>query len=313
VTLLVSSLLLGFAWFGLMNLVGSVVAWILADAVLRRNVRAATLLAVRLMPALISGSFVVAVFLPAHVRFEPPGREESFGFLLGSLAMLGAALLARSVWRAIVAACKDYRLASVARRAAVSRHAGALEVRGFPGVSLAGILRPTILVGSDTIAALTSAELDAAISHEQAHRRSGDNFKRFLMFCAPDLFGWSARARQVEDRWLAEVECQADAQAVGGDERRALLLASALVKVARLTRRSGGVLPSPAWSAFHLASLLETRVRRLTAGRVPTSSSNDQLWRGLVLAAIGVAAAAWFSDGSYAIHQVTESMVTHLP
>jgi len=313
VKLLVSSLLLGLAWFALLNVLASTVAWALAHVVLRRNVRPETLLAVRLMPALMSATFVVAVFLPAHLRFEPAAREESFGFLLGSLAALGAVLLSRSLWRAISAAWNDYRLAAFARRGAVPLDAGALEVRGFPGVSLAGILRPTILVGSDTVAALTPAELDAAICHEQAHRRSRDNFKRFLMFCAPDLFGWSATAREVEDRWQAEAECQADARAAGGDDRRALVLASALVKVARLTSRSTAVLPSPAWSAFHLAALLETRVRRLTAGRAPADAGSGRLWRGLLVAAVGIATAAWLSDGSYALHQVTESMVTHLP
>jgi Zn-dependent protease with chaperone function len=265
------------------------------------------------MPALISGAFVVGLFLPAHLRFEPAAGEESFGFLLRLLAVRAAVLLTRSSWRALSAARTDYRLASEVRRAAVPLDAGALEVRGFPGVSLAGILRPTILIGSDTLAALTPAELDAAISHEQAHRRSADNFKQFLMFCSPDLFGWSARARQLEDRWRAEAECQADARAAGGDDRRALVLASALVKVARLTRRSSVVVPSPAWSAFHLAALLETRVRRLTAGRAPADTGDSPRWGGLVLAAIGVATAAWFSDGSYALHQVTEAMVTHLP
>jgi beta-lactamase regulating signal transducer with metallopeptidase domain len=313
VKLLFSSVLLGLAWFALLNMLASMAAWALADAVLRRNVRPATLLAVRLMPALMSATFVVAVFLPAHLRFEPAARDESFGFLLGSLAALGCVLLFRSLCRALSAAWNDYRLGAFARRAAVRLDAGALEVRGFPGVSLAGILRPTILVGSDTVAALTAAELDAAISHEQAHRRSRDNFKCFLMFCAPDVFGWSAKARQIEDRWRAEAECQADARAVAGDDRRALVLASALVKVARLTKRSTVVMPSPAWSALHLAALLETRVRLLTAGRAPADAGNGRLWRGLVLAAIGVATTAWLSDGSYALHQITESMVTHLP
>jgi hypothetical protein len=313
VSLLFSSVLLGLAWFALLNVIASTAAWVIAHAVLRRNVRPATLLALRLMPALLSATFVLALFLPAHLRFEPVGRDESFGFLLGSLAVFGGVLLLKSGWLALSAVWTDYRLGMLARRAAVQLDAGALEVRGFAGVSLAGILRPTILVGSEAVAALTPAELDAAIRHEQAHRRSGDNFKRFLIFCAPDLFGWSARARQVEERWQAEAECQADARAVGGDDRRALVLASALVKVARLTRRSPAVMPSPAWSAFHLAGLLETRVRRLTAGGAPSDAGSGRLWRALVLAAVAVAMAAWLSDGSYALHVVTESMVTHLP
>src|SRR4029453_6407376 len=106
-----------------------------------------------------------------------------------------------------------------------------------------------------------------AISHETAHERSRDNLKRFLMYCAPDLFGWSRTARELEDAWQRQSEYFADDYAVMGDESRAVVLASALVKVAQLSRRTRGVAtPVPAWSAFHVPSLLETRVRRLVAG-----------------------------------------------
>jgi hypothetical protein len=133
------------------------------------------------------------------------------------------------------------------------------------------------------------------------------------------VFGWSTAARDLEARWLAEVECQADARAVGGDDGRAVLLASALVKVARLTRRPGPVVASPAWSALHLAALLETRVRRLTAARAAAQVGSGRISGLLVfttlttLTAVGLSMAAWLSDGSYVLHLVTESMVTHLP
>ena len=312
--LLLSSVLLGLAWFSALNLLTSALLWPFARLLARREpVGANTLLAVRLLPAVVSCSFVTAFFLPAHWRFEPRGSDESFGVLLGMLAAVGLAVLGRSAWRAAATAWVDHRLRSLARQAAVPLQAGALEVPGFQGVSLAGILRPTILVGTETIAALTPAELDAAIAHEIAHRRSADNFKRFLMFCAPDVFGWSTAARNLEERWVAEAECQADARAVDGDDRRALILASALVKVARLTRRPGALMPLPAWSAFHLAALLERRVRRLTAGAAAAQPGGGRLWGGVALTVAGLAAGAWLLEGSYVLHLVTEAMVTRLP
>ena len=129
------------------------------------------------------------------------------------------------------------------------------------GVSFFGIWRPTILVGSEARAALTPDELDLAISHEIAHRQSLDNLKRFMMHVAPDLFGWTGVARELEERWQTEAECEADASAAGGDGQRAVLLASALVKVARLGGMGHLRSPSPAWSAFHVPTLLELRVR----------------------------------------------------
>src|SRR5262249_19691951 len=155
----------------------------------------------------------------------------------------------------------------------------AFEVGELPGVSLAGILRPRILIGSATLAALTSDELDVAISHEVAHRRSRDNFKRFLIFCAPYVLGWLPAARWLEDGWQAEAECLADALAVGGDEMRAVVLASALVKVARLTRPASVPLASVAWSAFHVPTLLELRIRRLVSGDVLMPAAGAGVWR----------------------------------
>jgi beta-lactamase regulating signal transducer with metallopeptidase domain len=237
--------------------------------------------------------------------------------VLGSLAAFGAFLIVRSAWRAAQIVRTDLRLAMLTRQAATplaaSSEADAFEVGGLQGVSLAGILRPRILVGSAAAAALTPAELDAAISHEVAHQRSRDNLKRFLIYCAPDVLGWSGAARRLEEAWQAESECQADARAVRGDERRALVLASALVKVARLMRRPGLIVPSPGWSAFHVPSLLETRVARLVSGRATLPGDVGRMRFAPVVCAFGIPAAVWILNLSYSLHLVTEVMVTRLP
>jgi hypothetical protein len=132
------------------------------------------------------------------------------------------------------------------------------------------------------------------------------------MFCAPDVFGWSRAARRLEDRWQAEAECQADANAVMGDETRAIVLASALVKIARLTGRRLA-LQSPAWSAFHVPTLLEVRVMRLVGGGPSAAAARGLIWFSDAALAIGVLACVWLLDLSYPLHQVTEAMVTHLP
>ena len=149
-----------------------------------------------------------------------------------------------------------------------------LELKGLRGISLAGIWQPKIFIGPEALAALTPAELDLAIAHEIAHRRSNDNLKRFAMCCAPDFFGWTSVARRLEQQWQAEAECDADAHAVRGDDGRAIALASALVKVARLERVGGLRAASPAFSAFHVPTLLELRVRRLVAdSALPSAGS----------------------------------------
>ena len=312
----ISGALLGLAWFSAINLALSSVAWTAARLILRRRGSSAgLLLSVRLLPAVVASAFVVAIFFPAHWRFEPAHADETLGSVLGVLAVLGAGLLARSAWRAIRLVWHDCRLAGLTRRG-TSLDVGAFEVVGLPGVSLAGIFRPRILVGSDTLATLTPAELDVAISHELAHQQSRDNLKRFLMFCAPDVFGWTGAAQRLERRWRAESEYQADAHAVRGESDRAVVLASALVKVAKLTRRSDGMLPSPAWSAFHVASLLETRVRRLVGEPIARPAGVGERWVPVALVALlAVAIATGFglSDLAFGLHTVTESLVARLP
>ena len=199
------------------------------------------------------------------------------------------------------------------RRAASLVESDAFEVGGMAGVSLTGIWRPRILIGSEARAALTPAELDLAISHEVAHRRSQDNLKRFLMFCAPDVFGWTAVARALEARWEAEAECEADAYAVMGDGDRAVVLASALVKVARLGCVARLHPLTPAWSAFHVPTLLEMRVRRLVSGAaVPPVPTSRLRWSSAMMA-LCLPVGVWLLELSHSLHQITEAMVTHLP
>jgi beta-lactamase regulating signal transducer with metallopeptidase domain len=311
VRLVISSVLLGLVWFAAANLVGTALAVGLARWTSTRHRSASALLVLRLLPAALSAFFVAAVFVPAHLQYEPAEADESLGIVLGTLAALGLMLIGRSVRRAVRILRTDLRLARITTR--VARPRGAIfEVRGLAGVSLAGILRPKILVGSAAFAELTPAELDVAISHELAHRRSRDNFKRFLVCCAPDFLGLLPAARQLEERWEAETECQADAQAVGGDDRRAVVLASALVKVARLARPAA-ISPSPVWSGFHVAALLETRVRRLVDGEARVPRARVAFWRAIAGAALALPAAAWMLDLSYSVHQVTEALVTYLP
>jgi hypothetical protein len=318
--LLLSSALLGLVWFAATNATATMVAWMLGRFILRRPGPrgAGRLLSVRLLPAAVSSVFVLAVFLPAHWRFEPAASDESFGVVLGAVAAIGLWLMLRASGRGLRAGLAGHRFAALVRRAARLDEGDRPEsfvLNGLPGVSLAGIWRPRILIGSEARAALTPSELDLAISHEIAHRRSWDNLKRFLMYCSPDLFGWTAVARQLEERWQAEAECEADARAVRGDGHRAVVLATALVKVARLGC-AGSLHPiTPAWtsSAFHVPTLLEMRVRRLVSGSVlPPVAAGNAGWSGAALG-VGIAAGVWLLGFSDTLHLITEAMVTRLP
>lgn len=312
--LFLTSIVLGLAWFAAANVMSSAAAWIASRRVVRSRwaLSANGLLCLRLLPATVATALVATVFVPAHLFYEPAASDESFGVVLFALAMIGLALLIRAGSR-LSQVVSSARQLDRWRMVPLGSNAGeAFEARGFPGVSLAGVLRPRILVGSDVRALLTPDELDVAVAHERAHRCSFDNLKRCAMFCAPDVFGWTAAAKTIEAEWRARAEGQADLTAVAGDRARAMHLASALVKVARLLGRPSYAVPTPVWSTFHEPSLLETRVRRLVADE-PAGPSTSRLSHQVVVTLAGSAGAVWVSDAFYGIHRATETLIALLP
>lgn len=314
--LLLSTLLLGLAWFAAVNLLTSALAWVVSRRVLAsgRAIPAAALLSLRLLPAGAAAAFVLVLFLPAHVRLEPAQSDERFGLIVAALALAGCGLLARSVrrlWRIRTASRQARGWTAVPVPSAVGE---AYEVNGFSGVSLAGIVRTRILIGTAARAALTTEELALAVAHEHAHRVSFDNLKRCVMFCAPDFFGWTAAAAHLERRWRGEAECDADTRAVNGDDRRAVHLASALLKVARLDAGREAVVPAPVWSPFNEPPLLEIRIRALVSGQA-SAPAGPRVRRGLAvaLAACPVALSLLLAQAPPRVHQLTEALVAVLP
>ena len=306
------SIVLSLAWFAMVNAVASAIAAGAAVAIQNtRPVRRPVLLAtVRLFPALASLLFVGAMFVPSLWAFEPRDTEETFGLIWYALAVVGAALVAKSVVRAVLAA-------RAGRQFRLSEHARTLggtdvrEVDDLPGVSLAGILKPWILVNSRVAADLSAAELDLAIAHEIAHRDALDNLTRWAFVCAPDLLSGSAIARRLEQQWCDAAEFRADARATRGENGRALHLASALIKVARLSAVWTGKSPDPFWSTLHNSALLELRVKDLVNGRVARS---EPLPHPVLIAAVALGGLLVVVPlVAEAIHRLTESLVTLLP
>lgn len=310
--LYLSATVLTLAWFGAINALGSLGAWAAFEglrrraAVTGREPGAQVLFAIRMMPVVFAALFAFGVFLPVHWADEAREGREYFGVMWYALAGLTVLLVGQSTVRTFGAlrACRALRL-SWPRGAAV------IEDETMPGMSLAGIVRTTILVGRPVREALSEDELEVALAHELAHQQSRDNAKRFAMFASPDVFGFTAAARRLERMWNGAIECDADAVAVSGDPARAANLASALLKVARLAGASTHVPASPLWSTFYQRALLELRVRRLVSG-----TSVPQQWPLLPVTAVLLTAAvysAWMTGVPRAVHELTELLVSLLP
>ena len=128
-------------------------------------------------------------------------------------------------------------------------------------MAVAGVLRPRLVASRSVMDTLSRDEKEVALRHELAHRESRDNLKKLLILLSPDVLPFTSGLAILERGWSRFTEWAADDEAVSGDALRALSLASALVRVARL-----GVRPAPA----HLLSSLveedrdlEMRVERL--------------------------------------------------
>lgn len=314
-TLLFSTVILSLAWFAVANAAASAAVLLLA-AVRGASIvpGARMLLLLRLMPFASAAIVAAVLFAPAHIALEPRNPGETFGMLVYVAAVVAIALIGRSGWRVLSVLRGEWHLRAALADAVpmpASERTEAWEVPWIHGISLAGIVRPRVLVGRAARLALTAAELDAAVAHELAHRRAHDNLKRFLMLCVPDLFGGTPAATRLESAWRAQAECLADGIAAGANQERAATLASALVKVARLAHDRHPTC-SPAWSTFYEPGVLESRVRRLVASERPDHIRRRRSWPVLV----GVAAAAagvWLGGVPAALHDLTELAIQILP
>jgi beta-lactamase regulating signal transducer with metallopeptidase domain len=311
----VTAAVLGLAWFAASNALLSILAMVAAHLFSERLAanawRAWRLLVLRLAPAFVSAAVAAALFIPAHLSLEPVRTDERIGIVAMAFAAAGLLLLMVSVSRAVSGANRALRLARITPRREL-RHGAVrlLEVPGLGGVALAGIFRPRILIGTRTRRVLTSAELDLAVAHEQAHQRAGDNLVRALMHSAPDFLGWCPQARRLERLWEAEAECLADAAAARGNPVLATRLASALIKVARLASADRSW--SAGLSTFHHPALLESRVRLLVSdARVPAASAS--YLRAAAAASLAAVWAAWVAGVPQLLHRVTETFVARLP
>ena len=310
--LLLRTIVLALAWFACINAIVSLIAASVAYALRHRAAteRAWIFLSIRLSPTALSLFFVGAMFLPAQWALEPRDAVETTGFALNAMATAGAALLLRSAWRAMAVARASHWVRAGSRPYRLGTP-NTYVVDALPGVSLAGIVRPRILIGRSVKSLLSRAELEVAVAHELAHRDAFDNLARWCMFCAPDFLVGSSVASRLEHDWHVAAESRADARAIRGDHRRAVHLASALIKVARLSALRGGRISVPAWSTLNDSELLEWRVHRLLSGSLPETDAIPRL--GLIATILAVSVLIAAPVLALPVHRLTEALIAFLP
>jgi Zn-dependent protease with chaperone function len=206
----------------------------------RASTAARFLFALRLAPSALGLLIVLGLCVPSYLRFEPEAIAERIGLLCSALGLLGVAAWTISIARATRALTASRRYNRHCELAAQetdvlegSSQVLVVEVEA-PLLAMAGLVRPRLLVSQGVVGALSAEELDSALRHETAHRVSRDNLKRLAILLAPEIFPFVRGLPALEHNWMRFAEWAADDEAVGGDSRRALWLAGALLRVARM-------------------------------------------------------------------------------
>src|SRR5262249_15435406 len=144
-------------------------------------------LGLRVLPTVASAGVALALVVPSYLLLEPRDAAETPGIALVAMALAGLVLLAAGLCRAPTPRDVTQRAVSTWMREAEpvglsGAPAIAYRVRdAFPVVSLVGTLRPRIFVADQVLESLSPEEVQAAVAHEAAHLRSGDNLKRLIL------------------------------------------------------------------------------------------------------------------------------------
>ena len=248
------------AVYGLSSLALSAVVVMVWSLRLRHIAASAgDILALRVLPAGGALVLTLAVALPAFLIYEPAHAVETIGpiivvfFLLSVLTAVDGI---RRAWLAVAAAralLQDFRQPDEARFQI-------LEL-SEPMVAVVGAWRPRIIAARRVVDACTDEEFQQVLAHEAAHLSARDNVKLLLVVMSPDVLAWLPTGAAVVAGWRVAAELAADEHATGADARKRVALASALVKVARLSVGSGR--PRPELSMAVALDDVGGRVRQL--------------------------------------------------
>jgi len=284
---------------------------------MKPHAAARLLFALRILPLGFTLLAVLAFCIPSYLWLEPQATGEKVGMLCVLMAVLGVALWVPAITRVMGAVRGTNRYLSQCER-----HGRKITVPGeespallltdkAPVLAVAGIFRPRLLISRRVLRGLSAEQREAALRHEQAHRTSGDNLKRLMILLSPDVVPFVATFRGLEHAWSKFTEWAADDAATAGDPERALTLASALVRVAKMgSRPRANVLSC---SLVGGAQELSQRVDRLL--RPPATPEKPvkevvRLLSGAVALAASAAAVVMLWPGSLSlVHQALEHLV----
>ena len=244
---------------------------------MRARSAARFLLAIRMLPCVLGISVVFALCVPSYLWLEPQASSERIGWACLALALLGAVVCFGSIVRVARALAASVRLKRSWQQAGCETLLlgelldAVIVEQDAMFLALVGLFRPRLVVSKILLRSLSLEELHLALQHENAHRISHDNLKRLFLLLAPSPIPFLRSHAFLERRWAKFSEWAADDEAVRGDSHRALSLAAALLRVARMGT-------APRLSFLHTSLCaddhdLSARVERLLHIQPPPTNS----------------------------------------
>lgn len=207
---------------------------------LRPRGAARLLLALRFLGPALGTAFVLGLGVPSYLWYEPHGESERIGLLCFALGICGTVVWSSSLVRAGSAIATSLRLTRLWKRIGQitwlpgEKYGAVVVKKDGPLLVLAGVFHSRLVVSLGLLRALSSEQLTVALQHESAHRASRDNLKRLAFLLVPNVIPFVKSFDLLEREWAKFSEWAADDDAVRGESERAVLLAGALVRVARM-------------------------------------------------------------------------------
>jgi hypothetical protein len=231
---------------GFIQAFAEIALWTAAPLILRflpllsTRYRERLLYLLQFAPLLTGMLFAGFLFVPQYLRNETNSKSEDVGWVclllaFGMLLAFGFALL-----RGLSLSTRTLRFAIACRKTCriSSRVYGGTPIRILSdqghGIMLVGFFDPFVLVSRRLIEGeLSEAALDVVLAHENAHASQLDNWKLGSLCFLPRLPLTLPGGGTWMELWRTTAEWAADDDAIQGDNTRALLLAEAVVRVAR--------------------------------------------------------------------------------
>ena len=218
------------------------------------------------MPTLTAATGLVLAVL-SFTLYEQRGLEQ-IGLVIRGLALLSVAMFLSAAWRGWRLYRRTQETMALWMTSAEPVAVPAIDVpvysitSAFPIVAVIGLLQQRIIIARSVLERCSQEELVAILAHEQAHIRRYDNIRRALFTVAPDPLSWLPLSDRLLAAWHERCEEAADNGASKLGECGRLLLAQALIRVARLAPTAPAVHDLPA-SALYRGEDLNRRIHRL--------------------------------------------------